>query len=183
MAIRSTKRSSWFVTLPIVALAIAYLMFVFFPTAKAIRETRGEIRLKQDYISQTEKLHATVRELEQHLDEAQRFTTQWRRQVPVPGQLSEIYGSITAMSRECGATTTRFDPQPETTINHLHRVPVQMDLTGSYHAVCRLLAELEQLSETVWIDELKIEKHSESGKDVKCELKLDVFAGDFKKSG
>ena len=42
MAIRSTKRSSWFVTLPIVALAIAYLMFVFFPTAKAIRETRAK---------------------------------------------------------------------------------------------------------------------------------------------
>ena len=99
-----------------------------------------------------------MRELEQRLDEAQKFANQWRHQVPVPGQLSEIFGNITAMSRECGATTTRFDPQQEAVIHHLHRVPLQMELTGSYHSVCRLLAELEQLSETVWIDELKIEK-------------------------
>jgi Tfp pilus assembly protein PilO len=183
MAIGPTKRSSWFVTLPIAALAIAYLAFIFFPTAKAIRETRGEIRLKQDYISQTEKLQTTVRQLEQNLDEAQQYAKSWRRQVPVPGQLSELFGTITAASRECGATTTRFDPQPEVAIDHLHRVPVQMDLIGSYHTICTLLAELERLSETVWVDEVKIEKQSGSGKDVKCELKLDVFAGDFKKSG
>ena len=177
------KRSSWFVTLPIAALAISYLGMVFFPTAKAIRETRGEIRLKQDYIAQTEKLQNTVRQLEQNLDATQRYTKPWRRQVPLPGQLSELFGTITACSRECGADTTRFDPQTEVALSQLHRVPVQMDVIGSYHSVCRLIAELERLSETVWIDEVKIEKPSESGKDVKCELKLDVFAGDFKKSG
>jgi Tfp pilus assembly protein PilO len=176
------KRSSWFVTLPVAGLAIGYLYFVFFPTAAAIRETRGEIRLKQDYISQTEKLHQTVTQLEQNLNEVQQYTQQWRRQAPIPGQLSDLFGKISSCARECGALITRFEPQTEIALEHLHRVPVQMDLACSYSTLCHLLAELEQLPETIWIDEVRIEKVKENGKDMKCALKLDVFAGDFKKS-
>jgi hypothetical protein len=56
----SRHRTSWFITLPIAALASAYLWLVILPTAKAIRETRQEIRQKQDFISQSHALHKTL---------------------------------------------------------------------------------------------------------------------------
>jgi Tfp pilus assembly protein PilO len=179
----SSKRTSWFVTLPIAAGALGYLWFVFLPTARAIRETRNEIRIKQDFIMQTEALHSTVAQLERDLKEIESYTQQWHEHAAAPGQLPNLFGKITQQAHDVGVVPTRFDPLKETTMEILHRAPVQMELTGGYQEVTRMLAAIEQLPETIWIEQLKIEKARENGKDVKCELKLEIFAVKSKKSG
>ncbi len=40
----------------------------------------------------------------------------------------------------------------------LHRVPVKMSVSGSYAAICKLLAELEKMPEGVWIDQVSLKK-------------------------
>ncbi len=64
----------------------------------------------------------------------------------------------------------------------LHRVPVKMSVTGTYSAVCRLLADLETMPELVWIDQLTFKRMRESGQNVEGELKLEVFTVNHKKS-
>jgi hypothetical protein len=58
-----------------------------------------------------------------------------------------------------------------------------MELGGSYCDICKLIAGIEGLPENVWIEQLKFEKSQEAGKDMKCELKLEVFAVNSDKSG
>jgi Tfp pilus assembly protein PilO len=178
----SRKRSSWFVTLPIVAGAVGFLLLVFFPTARAIRQTRNEIRTKQEFLTQTQSLRATMLSLESDLKEINQFADAWELQAPVPGQMAKLFGKITRDASEYGVVPARFDPLKEIPLHTMHRVPVQMELNGSYTGIAQLLAALEQLPETVWIDHLKFEKDRQAGKDVKCEVKLEVFAVNPKKS-
>ena len=177
------KRSSWFVTLPIAIGGIGYLWFVFFPTARAIREIRSEIREKEEFVAQCESLHRTVVQMEVGLTETRQYTQQWRRQTPVAGQLSNLFGKITDQVRQAGVTATRFEPQQEIVLETVERVPVHIELSGSCLDVFQLLAALERLPEAIWVEELKLEKSSEAGKNVKGELKLEVFAANLRKSG
>jgi Tfp pilus assembly protein PilO len=183
MSSRKKRRTSWFITLPVALAGLGFLWLVFIPTARAIRDTRNDIREKQSFIAQADTLHTTVANLEHELDQVQQYTQEWGRQTPVPGQLEKLFGKITDQVHSSGVVSTRFEPQQEVSLEIIHRVPVHMELAGSYAEICHLLASLERLPETVWIEELKLEKPKENGKDVQCELKLEVFAADSKESG
>lgn len=176
------KRTSWFVTLPIVAGAIGFLLLVFFPTARAVRQMRSEIRAKQEFLTQTQSLRTTRVQLESDLKEINQFADDWEQQAPLPGQMAKLFGKITRNASEYGVVPARFDPQREIQLHTVQRVPVQMELTGSYSGIAQLLAALEQLPETVWVEHLKLEKDRQAGRDVKCEVKLEVFAVNPKKS-
>src|SRR5689334_6365534 len=89
------KKSSWFVTLPIVAGAIGFLLIVFFPTARAIRQMRSEIRTKVEFLTQTQSLRATMAALENDLKEVNQFADDWEEHAPLPGQMAKLYGKIT----------------------------------------------------------------------------------------
>ena len=149
------------------------------------RHTRNaqEIHRKQDFIAQTEALHATISQLEHDLKDVEAYTRDWNSQAVSDTQLANLYGKITQRVHNAGVTPTRFDPQKEIALETLHRAPVQMELTGAYPDICRMLAALEQLPETIWIDHLKIEKLREDGQSVKCDMKLEIFAVNSKKSG
>ncbi len=179
----SSKRTSWFVTLPIAAGALGYLWLVFLPTARAIRETRADIRTKQDYISKAEALHSVLAQAKSDLKVVDAYTRQWSDQTSRATQLPHLFGKITQQTHEIGAVPTRFDPLKEVKMETLLRAPVQMEIVGDYEQIARVLASLERLPETIWVEQLKIEKQSEKGQDVRCEVKLEIFAGNSNKSG
>jgi Tfp pilus assembly protein PilO len=182
MTKRSAKRTSWFITLPIAAGAVGYLWFVFLPTARTIRETRNEIRLKQDFISQAQSLHATLAQTQRDLKDVESYVADWDNRAPTVTHLPHLFGKIAHVAHEAGIAPAKFDPLKETTMETIRRAPVQMELLGGYEQIAALLAALERLPETIWIQQLNLEKQSETGGNVHCELKLEIFAGNSKKS-
>ncbi len=182
MSNRSAKRTSWFVTLPIAAGAVGYLWLVFLPTTRVIRETRNEIRTKQDFIAQAQSLHATLAQTEHDLKEVESCVSEWDSRAPAVARLPHLYGRIAHVAHEAGISPTKFDPLKEIAMETVRRAPVQMELVGAYQQIAALLAALERLPETIWIQQLKLEKQSENGGNVHCELKLEIFAGNSKKS-
>jgi Tfp pilus assembly protein PilO len=98
-------------------------------------------------------------------------------------QLATLFGQINAQARESGSTTTHFDPQGAKSMELLQRVPVKMNVVGSFPEICRLLADLEKMPETIWVDQLTLKRSQESGKNIEGELKLEVFTVNSKKSG
>ena len=183
MSVQMRRRTSWFVTLPIAATAVGFLSLIYFPTARSIRETRNEIRLKEDFIREIPSLHVAEAKLQQELEDIEAYRHQCESHMPTPAQLAASFGQINDRARDSGTSTTHFEPQPEQAMQLLHRVPVKMSVTGSYPAICQLLAELEQMPEAVWIDQLSLKRTRESGQNVEGELKLEVFTVNSKKSG
>jgi Tfp pilus assembly protein PilO len=176
-------RSSWFITVPIAAGAIGFLSLIFFPTARTIRETRHEIQLKEDFIGSTARLPSTIGQLQTQLAEVQSFDREWEARMPSKAELATLFSQINALARANGAATKRFEPQLEKSMQLLARVPVKIELSGSYVDIRRVLAALEQMPQALWIDQVSLKRSHENGKDVEVDLKLEVFAGNFNKSG
>src|SRR5271154_422822 len=109
MQYQPKRRNSWFVTIPIVVGAVGYLWFVFFPTAKIIRETRNEIHEKEAFIAQSESLHRSVVQMENEVAEARQFTREWQANSAAIGHLSKLLGKITNQVSLAGAVATRLD--------------------------------------------------------------------------
>ncbi len=184
---RPPRRTSWFVTIPLAAGAIGFLALVFFPTAKALRATREEIRTKQDFITQTVGLPTTIAQLEQNLVAAEKFTAAWEARAPSSDQLAKMFGQVNEFVRQTGARAVNFDPQPEVAMALLHRAPVTLEVAGTFGEILGLLAALEEFSAAVLVDGLRITRQQQAdgakvGQDVECELKLEVFAVKSKKS-
>ena len=45
-----------------------------------------------------------------------------------------------------------------------------------------MLAQLEKLDERCWIEELALEQATEDGQNIKCDMGLEIFADNSKKS-
>lgn len=183
MSVQLPHRTSWFVTLPIAATAIGFLSIIYFPTVKSIRETRNEIRLKEDFIQEIPSLQIAADKLKHELEEIEAYRRACESHMPTTAQLATSFGQINDRARDSETATTHFEPQAEHAMQLLHRVPVKMSVTGSYAAICRLLAELEKMPEAVWVDQLTLKRTRESGQNVEGELKLEVFTVNQKKSG
>ena len=183
MSVQLRRRTSWFVTLPIAATAIGFLSMIYFPTARAIHETRNEIRLKEDFIQQIPSLHIAEEKLKHELADIEAYQHDCEAGMPSTAQMSTSFAKINDHARVSGSATTHFEPQAEHAMQLMHRVPVKMSVSGSYAAVCKLLAELEKMPDGVWIDQVSLKKTRETGQNVEGELKLEVFTVNSKKSG
>ena len=64
----------------------------------------------------------------------------------------------------------------------LQLVPMELNVDGTFDQVDRLLARIESLPERIWVDDIKITREREDGKDEQCAIKLSVFAENSDKS-
>jgi Tfp pilus assembly protein PilO len=154
-----------------------YLLVSFFPTARAIKSLREEIRSDESYIAQATSLTIALAQDQSELERTREYTTNSRQRLPAHGRISAFLGRITKQADVAGAGTTRIEPQPEVELETLRVVPVVFAANGSFVEISRLLAGLEGLPERIWIEDLRLEGAREIGQKMKCELRLVVFAG------
>jgi Tfp pilus assembly protein PilO len=176
------KRSSWKVTLGIAAVAVAYPMLVFIPRMAALAHVRSQVREKQDFVAQAERLRPTLKLIDRDLDETGAYGTRWQERMGSARELATLFGQISQLAKACGTDTTRFEPLPAVELQTLQKVQVNFGLSGSFVAIARLLHDMERLSATIWVEDLKLEAAREVGGPAKCEMKLVVFVNKSEKS-
>ena len=170
------RHASWITLVALAAIAAAYYVLSFQPQRRAIAETRQQIQQKQDCIvlaaQQAELLRAATEELRQ----AEAHNAAWERNTPTPRELPAVHSQIQTLLTSAGTTAARFDPQPIVPYLSISRVPLQVEVPGSFAAICQFLEGLEGLSAPVWEEELRLKRSSQDGDLVSCELDLAIFA-------
>ncbi len=171
------KRSSWIVTIPLAAVAAAYLYWSFFPGMKTLAALRKEIQSQQEYIAQAEKLASAVQATERQIREADEFCQTWRDKAPQGKHQSEFLGSLMTLAKSAGTHSNRLTPHQPREFETLIQTPIHLNVDGSYAAVYEMLRRLESLPQAIWVSELKIEANRDGEKKPVAEVGLDVFAG------
>ncbi len=169
-------RGSWIVTIPMAAVAVAYVMLVFMPGRRAIGELHDRIEQKRIYIDQSGGLTAALHAAEEELQISTEYNTTWESGFPQQVGLSALYGQINALAMAAGVTTTRFDPEPVVLHDTTREIPLTVGCTGSFAQLFGLLHSLEELPMEVWVNSCKMENSGVSRGSVVCELNLVVFA-------
>jgi Tfp pilus assembly protein PilO len=181
---KSTRSyGSWLVTVPLVGLACGYLYFVFLPGQKEIRRLKAEIHRQRDFIRLSDQCAVAFQTTHRELERTRQRLGLWTQSAPTQATLSELYGRINGLAKAAGANTTRFEPQPDVRYRTISRVPVSVGFVGSFAAVCTYLHHLEMLPQTIWVEDLKIEKYAKHEENAQCEVTLAVFADNPDDSG
>jgi Tfp pilus assembly protein PilO len=174
---KEIHRTSWYVTVPVAAAAVLYVVLFFLPGRRAIAELEQQVDTKQDYVAQSETLAAALVATEMELKKTRQYNQSWRQAAPSPGQLSTLYGKIYLLAKHAGVTTTRFDPEPVVALDALRKIPVAIACTGTFVQVSEFLRALESQPEALWIELLRIQRKEGDEENVDCEIGLVVFSG------
>jgi Tfp pilus assembly protein PilO len=177
-----SKRNSWIITIAIAAGTVGYLTLLFSPGMRGIAGVRQELRTKQDYIGQAERLRPTTLRLGEQLSEVSQYNASWSTRVVKQSRLAAIYGELNALVKDSGASTTRFEPQAATPYASLRKLPVKLGLDGSFAEIHSVISHIESLAAFIWIEDIKMEAISGIGKTSKVELTLVMFVDNPEKS-
>jgi Tfp pilus assembly protein PilO len=169
-------RGSWLVTIPLVAIAVVHIVFVFLPGRNVITQLRAEIESRQLYISNADSISAALAGAQQELLEARSYIENWQRAALIVHRLPVLYGNINNISNQAGTATTRFEPQMLVELGLIRQIPIHMACTGTFAQTHEFIRSLESLPQTIWIDSLQFNKSGQNGGNVLCEIDLVVFS-------
>lgn len=170
------RRRTWIVTLPMVGLAAAYAYFFYLPGQRAITQLSEEVAAAEAFVDQARDLAVIVEPTRQHLNKTRQYNEVWEKAAPSGVGLFTLLGEINRLCKESGATATQFDPEEAVRRQRVQRIPLLLGYSGSFSQICKFLNALEQLPQTVWIENLRIEQSGQDGANVHCELSLAIFA-------
>jgi Tfp pilus assembly protein PilO len=175
-------KGGWVVTIPVSLMALAYVTLFFLPRMRAISDVRQQLRQREDFISQADKLQPTNDRVAKELHETQEYCETWRSRAVDERQLEALFSKIGQLAEGNGARILRFEPQPAVTHARLRTIPILFNFSAPFASVQQLARGLEELPASIWVDHLKIENADQDGKSVKVEMKLVLFADNPEKS-
>ncbi len=167
--------SSWVVTLPLTAAAVAYILLFYLPGERAIGRLQEQIKAKQDYIVGADSVLTALRTAQQKHEKALAYSTAWRQNAPTQENLSSRYWKINELANTAGTTITRFDPQPPVEYNTIRQIPLALGCTGTFAQIYEFLRGVESLPIEIWISAVKLEKIEGPAGTIDCELTLVMF--------
>jgi len=175
-------RGNWAIILPLAAGVGLYLWLFFLPGMRATAEIREELRNKQEEVLGQDELRKSEQDIQQELTATQAFNKAWDAHAPSDPEVAALFGKITEQANLAGVTTTRFEPQAGVDYELFRQVPLQMSVKGTYAEIYALLAGLEQLGQTIWIDNVALDATQTESTTLGCDLQLVVFADSTKNS-
>jgi Tfp pilus assembly protein PilO len=170
------RQSSWTVTLPLAAIAVAYVSLVWLPGRRAILEVQEQVETKRQFVSQATELSQALAISQRELDKAEAVVARWEQASPQKRTIPAFYGKINALAKDAGLAIARFDPQAFVVHEKIEEIPITVGCSGGFAQVFDFLRGIEQLPATVWVESIKLEKSDKDTKDVRCELDLVVFS-------
>jgi Tfp pilus assembly protein PilO len=170
------RQNTWILTLSLAAVASAYLVLVWLPRHRAIKEMCQEVETKRAFVAQATGVSAALLSVQRELDKAQSAVTRWEKAAPGKRDISGLYGKINALAKDARLVIGRFDPQPFVVHEELHEIPITMGCSGRFAQIHEFLRAIERLPATIWVESMRLEKTSTTAKDVQCELNLVVFS-------
>jgi Tfp pilus assembly protein PilO len=176
------KRGSWIITVPLIGAAVAYVMLWFLPTQREMDKLRDQIELERNFITNSETLKATLVQTRRDFEKAQEVHQAWIDAAPDDRQVPQVHEAISRCVRDAGAQISRFDPQPRQPYETLEQLPVILGAQGGFEHIFTLLANLEELPQTVWLEDIKVTSPKKAGEFTHCQVKLAIFAKNSEKS-
>jgi Tfp pilus assembly protein PilO len=120
---------------------------------------------------------AQISDAEAQLRQANAYYKAWRETAPPGTGSAVLVGEVSRLARAAGARTTRLEPATAIDYEELRSVPLTLVCLGSFEQAFELVRGIEALPQSVWIDDLRIERRDVKQEDLNCELRLVVFTG------
>ena len=180
MSVGQKLRGNWLITVPLVGLTVGYVWLFHMPARRTCTQLRSELAMSQASVAQGPLILAQIAQTETQLAKANEFVEDWRESSPPSAGSAVLLGEISRLARDAGTRTTRLEPVKSEDREELRTLALTLVCQGSFEQAFELLRGIEGMPQSIWIDEVRIERKAGKGEGVQCEVKLAVFAGKSK---
>ena len=169
-------QGNWLLPLATLGMGTAYLVLVFLPNRRAISELAGQVACKQQTVLQAAADLQALATTQREIQRASSYVAAWQSASPREGNLAGLFGRIGVLARSSHVSTARMAPQEPLVMAKVRRVSVMMGCTGSFSQITSFLQKLEEMPQTLWIEDLRLENSGKDGELMRCEMTLEIFA-------
>lgn len=173
-----SNKGGWIAILPCTAALAAYLFLVFLPGMREIHQLRADMIVKQRYLSESATRATREKLIDAEETETREYLEERHHGASTSGGAA-LFGELSERFKSAGVTMTMFRPEPKSSFAAVDRLPATVQCKGPFEQLQALLASLEQLEQRVWVEDLLLERGSETAGDVKCEIRLAIFVDNF----
>ena len=165
----------WLVTGGIACVALGYLCFVFLPSQKAMKATRQQLAEKQQFIMETDRLFAAVNAVQQEHEQTSAFAEKWQHDAPDTHQADRLPTQISFQANLAGVRILRLEPQAPKPHGLVVEYPILVSVEGGFEGLFEFLKSVEELPQTIWLQNVKLHRSGEMRGDMQCELTLAIL--------
>ena len=165
----------WLVTGGMAGIALTYVFFAFLPSQKTMRSMRLQLAEKQQYIAETDKLFAKVIATQTEFAQAGAFVKQWQQDAPDPLQADHLQSQVSHKASLAGVRVLKLQAQPAKQHGLVAEYPILVSIEGSFEGIFHFFQGVEELPQTVWIQNVKLQRPGELRGDLRCDLTLTIL--------
>lgn len=169
------KPRTWLITALLAAVSVAYVVFIFLPVQRSIRQLSAELQQKRQELVQAQSLARPIAQAKQRLAETREVCLQWQDGAPTPSNLANHFASLTKHAEDAGVVMERFDPQLAAQMQVLSQHNITLQFHGEFASVFEFLTRLETLPTAIWFRNLQVSQAHPGDVTLQAELTLTIF--------
>jgi len=169
------KPRTWLITALLAAVSVAYVVFIFLPVQRSIRQLSAELQQRRQELVQAQSLARPIEHAKQRLAETREVCLQWQEGAPTPSNLAIHFASLTRHAEEAGIVIERFDPQLAAQMQVLSQHNITLQFHGEFEHVFEFLTRLERLPVAIWFRNLQVSRTQAGDATLQAELTLTIF--------
>src|SRR6185295_2967135 len=97
------SQGGWVVTIPVSLMALAYVAMLFLPRMRSVADVRQQLRQREDYISQSDRLQPTTQRVAEELKAIDEYCKFWQTRTVNERELESLFSQIGLLAKENGA--------------------------------------------------------------------------------
>lgn len=174
------NKGNWLLTLPLAAVGVVYLYFLFLPAQHEIDRLRNDLQAQRQSVTELHVRQRKIYETNEDLQRAERFVGDWKQSNR--DDAASVLAQISDEVEKSGVQTIRFDPEATVRFETLRKTPLMLGTQGDFQQVFHMLRQLEALPATIWIEHFHVEAAERGEHPLSNEVTLAIFTGNAENS-
>jgi type IV pilus assembly protein PilO len=155
----STPKKALILAVTVAALVGGYAYFFFLPGQQKLERMEKKYRQAQKTLAQTRQIASQLPQFEKEIAALKiRFKTAASK-LPDSREIPALLLNISRLGKDNGLDFRFFEPKPEVPQEFYHEVPIDIEISGGYHAIASFFSDICTLPRIVTINDYQMNDH------------------------
>lgn len=152
----------------VVVIVAVFGFFFYKPKFDEMSRLKSQIEKQENKLAKTKRSAREFAKYKKKIEDAKAQFTVVSRALPDKEEIPSLLTGISQAGKSSGLKFLLFEPQPEKKEGFYAKIPIKMDLSGTYHDLGGFFDKLAGMSRIVNVDNFDIAKQSNNRLKISC---------------
>ena len=149
----------------IIFLAGIFTYFIYLPQHNELKKVERKLRQSRVKLQQTRQIARQLPELEAELDKLNLAFKKALNKLPDDKEIPALLSKISKLGKDAKLDFNLFQPLASRNRDFYAEVPIDIEVTGAYHAVGRFFSQICAMPRIVNLQDFKLSEYKNDGTD------------------